>query len=240
MKLRRTGFLTDLTFAGFETFPKARNQRTVIILAVFFLKLFFVDCNPMKILITGATGFIGSCLSKALVDRHKVFALSRSIETESTENGLEAVNADLSHSGFAKKLPPDVDSVIHLAQSEKYRDFPDGVADMCQVNINATLELLEWARRTGVKHFVFASSANVYEETTSTLSEGSKALPNSFYGASKLSAEHLALQYKEFFQVDILRFFTVYGPFQTGMLIPNIIDRSFNDLLSFKLIESHY
>jgi UDP-glucose 4-epimerase len=179
----------------------------------------------MNILITSATGFIGRHLSRVLVARHSVFGLTRSGISALSGLCVEPVIADLSDSTFSNNLPADIDCVIHLAQSVRYRDFPEGVADMSRVNIDATIELLEWARKAGVKQFVFASTANVYGETTTVLTESHPIQPNSFYGASKLAAEHLTRQYQAYFQVDILRLFTVYGPGQKGMLIPNIIER---------------
>ena len=132
---------------------------------------------------------------------------------------------NLSVPNFVEQLPSNIDCLIHLAQSVKYHEFPEGVHDMTRVNINATVELLEWARLSGVKHFVFTSTANVYDETSEVLTEAHPTDPKSFYGASKLCAEHLLRQYQKFFQVCILRCFTVYGPAQRGMLIPNIIER---------------
>ena len=54
-------------------------------------------------------------------------------------------------------------------------------------------------------------------------------MPESFYASSKLSSEYLIRQYQEFFHIDILRLFTVYGPGQRGMLIPNIASRIFSE-----------
>jgi len=96
---------------------------------------------------------------------------------------------------------------------------------MRRVNIDATVDLLEWARKAGVKHFIFTSTANVYGESIVAHSESHLPQPSSFYGASKLAAEHLVMQYQKYFQVDVLRCFTVYGPSQRGMLIPNIMER---------------
>ncbi len=179
----------------------------------------------MNVLITGVNGFIGQHVSRFLTAKHNVFGVTRSSASTHSQAGITMVFADLSDPAFVDFLPPNINCIIHLAQSQRYRDFPDGADDIRRINIDATCKLLEWARKTRVKQFIFTSSANVYGKSTAILTESNATQPESFYGASKLAAEHLVRQYREFFQVDILRLFTVYGPGQKGMLIPNIIER---------------
>ena len=179
------------------------------------------------ILITGINGFIGRRLGRCLASKHDVFGVTRSAlpQTLSFITGVKLISADLSDPRFIDQLPSDIDCVIHLAQSQQYRNFPEGADDMRRINIDATCHLLDWARKTVVKQFIFSSTANVYGRSTAQLTESDATIPESFYGATKLAAEHLVRQYQEFYQVDILRLFTVYGPGQKGMLIPNIADR---------------
>lgn len=180
----------------------------------------------MKILITGATGFIGSKLGRVLAKDNQVYGLVRNENSVSGDYFIP-VFADLTDPKFVSLLPENVDCVIHLAQSLKYRDFPEGVFDINRINVNSTLELLEWARVKRVKKFIFASTANVYGPTEKLLTEACPSDPNSFYGASKLAAENIIKPYAKFFKIDVLRFFTVYGPGQSGMLIPNIAQKVF-------------
>jgi nucleoside-diphosphate-sugar epimerase len=185
----------------------------------------------MNILITGSNGFIGQNLTSHLLrEGHSLYLLTRKAQSASFI-GLNYISIDLSIPGFSRMLPQRIDCIIHLAQSSRYRDFPDGTYDMLRVNINSTVELLEWSRHIKVKQFIFTSTANVYTPSMDILIEESATNPTSFYGASKLAAETCALQYQNFFQVDILRCFTVYGPGQTNMLISNLIKRIENGSL---------
>lgn len=178
----------------------------------------------MKILITGAGGFIGSHLVRSLAEKHTVYAVVKKKRKFVGNPQVNFIEVDLSHKDFVKELPSGINTIIHLAQSSRYREFPEGAEDMVAININSTGLLLDWARRSGIKHFVFSSTANVYAQSSEKFTEKSKTAPNSFYGASKLAAEQLVTQYAQFFAIDILRLFTVYGPGQKGMLIPQIIE----------------
>lgn len=179
----------------------------------------------MNILLTGANGFIGQYARRVLLAKHALYCLQRNVSNVKTSKRYDIIHADLTSPDIQSKLPSNIDCVLHLAQSNQYRSFPDGTEDMRRVNIDATCQLLEWARKSGVKQFIYASSANVYGKSSGLLAESYATQPDSFYGATKLAAEHLVRQYDRFFQIDILRLFTVYGPGQKNMLIPNMIER---------------
>jgi UDP-glucose 4-epimerase len=180
----------------------------------------------LRVLITGAGGFVGSHLVKALVqdDRTEVIGIARK------PSGLffpryRELALDLSTPDFPDRLPPGIDVVVHLAQSLGYRDFPSTADDLFAVNVGSTARLLEWGRTRQIKRFLFASSGNVYTPSALPLKETDPCDPNSFYGVTKLSAELLIRQYSSFFDTTVLRIFGVYGPKQRGMLIPNMIAR---------------
>lgn len=177
----------------------------------------------MRILITGISGFIGGHLEKILSSEYSVFGVIRD-EKQDIHLSVPVI-ADLNDKNYTRNFPKNIDCIVHLAQSPMYRDFPKGVSNMQRVNIDATVQLLEWARKNGVKQFIYTSTANVYTPDSNALHEECPTVPNSFYGATKLAAEHLTRQYQKYFQTDILRLFTVYGPNQRNMLIPNMIER---------------
>lgn len=175
-------------------------------------------------LITGAPGFIGRHMVQALLDSGAtVYAVSRHHQS-STQPRHIPVDADLSALGWTERLPTPVDVVLHLAQSTRYREFPDGSFDMLRVNVDSTLELLEWARIHGVAQFLFASTGNVYRPNPVLHTEDDPCQPTSMYSATKLSAEYLVQQYAKYFRTVIVRLFGVYGPGQKDMVVPNMID----------------
>lgn len=167
-------------------------------------------------LLTGTSGYIGSNLRQYMSTQHyeDLVLVDRS-------GGF-----DLSVPGWSRHLPEkNVDVVIHLAQSRRYREFPDGTDDMFQVNVASTFELLEWARKHGAKKFVLASSGTVYVPKPGKLKETSECKPLSMYAASKICAENLVQAYSRFFDVLILRLFGAYGPGQKQRLITETIER---------------
>lgn len=182
----------------------------------------------MKILVTGASGFIGRSLLPMLAKRgagNTVFAVVRSIPKEAVPN-VKWITTDLGDVEWTKSLPDEpFDMIVHLAQSKHYRDFPSRVDDIFSINVQATVELAEWALRHGVTRFLFASTGNVYGFQNSVHREEDRCNPETMYGASKLSAEILLKPFSEFMDVVVLRLFGVYGPGQTEAMLPGIIQR---------------
>jgi len=177
-----------------------------------------------RILITGATGFIGSHLVPRLADRHEVHALARNVPAGGAA-GVHWIEQDLSRPLEAQRLPGRVDALIHLAQSYRFREFPEGAADTFAVNVQSTFRLLEYARQAGAEQFIHASSGGVYGYSYESLAETAPVDPLNFYISSKYSAELLTASYRQFFRTVVFRFFFVYGPGQKGMLVPNLMQR---------------
>jgi len=133
---------------------------------------------------------------------------------------------DLSRPLNESVLPERVDAVIYLAQSDRFRDFPDGAADMFAVNCAGPAAMLDYARRAGARNFVLASTGGIYAPSADPIAEdGALVAPMGYYPASKRAAELAALAYSGLMNVAILRFFFIYGPGQKRhMLIPRLID----------------
>lgn len=178
----------------------------------------------MNLLITGANGFIGKAMLKQLQSEHRIYALVRDSDSCIKLDNVEFINHDLSSRLDTKVLPKKVDAVIHLAQSNQYRNFPDGMRDMADVNISGLVDVLEYARNASCQQFINFSSGSVYSGAPEAQSEESPIKPSGAYPLTKHIAEQITDLYAEFFTTLNIRLFFPYGPGQQNMLIPNIID----------------
>lgn len=179
-----------------------------------------------NILLTGASGLVGKHLLPLLTERSRVWCLGR--HQGADLKNVCWIETDLSGDLLVNELPSQVDAVIYLAQSRRFRNFPEDASDVFAVNTKAPFLLADWAQKALVKTFIYASTGGVYAPSTAPLDEDS-ALHNreemGFYPASKLAAEHLLAPYSSCFNVFVLRPFFIYGPGQSeGMLVPRLID----------------
>jgi nucleoside-diphosphate-sugar epimerase len=183
-----------------------------------------------RCLVTGVAGFIGSHLAERLLDDGNevigVDSFSDYYPRERKEANLHSVRhharfrlveADLSTVDLSPLLD-GVEYVFHQAAQPGVRaSWGDRFAIYTRDNVIATQRLLEAARRSDLRRFVYASSSSVYGNTTDLpMRETSLPRPVSPYGTTKLAAEHLCNLYHHSFGVPTvsLRYFTVYGPRQ--------------------------
>lgn len=186
----------------------------------------------MKILVTGAAGFIGSSLCERLVKKHQVIGLDnfcdyydisikeRNIQELQKSADFSMIREDLRNRAAIEKIFQDneIDLVVHLAAMAGVRP---SIADpdlYTTVNINGTVNLLDACRNSGVKNFVFASSSSVYGNNKKVPFSEADAVdrPISPYAATKKAGELICHTYHHLFDISMacLRFFTVYGPRQ--------------------------
>jgi UDP-glucose 4-epimerase len=181
----------------------------------------------MRVLVTGGNGLLGRELCRALSEEHQVFGLIHS-PIELPVSNVHYLQIDLSKKIDYSLLPEQIDVVFHLAQSSKFRDFPNGARDTFLVNTSSTLDLLEYCRVAKVQKFFLASTGGVYGDHIGPITEAGMLVPPSdigFYFASKLSAELLSSTYREELSVTILRLFFMYGPRQKpDMFLPRLIN----------------
>jgi len=182
----------------------------------------------MKIVMTGGSGFIGSHVIDALSEEHDLVLLVRKPSPLESRRRVTQVVVDFERETTLSALPDAVDAVIHLAQSEHFREFPDHALDIFRVNTGSTAMLLDYARRAGARTFVLASSGGIYGFGDREFSEDVPLAPRGelgYYLGTKLSSEVLADSYTAYMNVVTLRFFFVYGPRQRGsMLVPRLVE----------------
>jgi nucleoside-diphosphate-sugar epimerase len=182
-----------------------------------------------RIVITGATGLIGSHLLPLLSPEDEVHCLGRrSPEQGSTAARLVHHYADLAAAFPTDGLPGEIDGVICLAQSQNFRAFPEHALDVFDVNVGSVLRLLDYARRAGARSFVSASSGGIYGSATDPVSEEAWIEASGkigFYLSTKLCGEIVAENFSAYMNVAMLRFFFCYGAGQRrSMLMPRLVD----------------
>jgi UDP-glucuronate 4-epimerase len=184
----------------------------------------------MKVLVTGAAGFVGSSLvERALHDGHTVVgidALTDYYDVGLKESNLQRIDSphfalvreDINETDL-EALFDGVDIVFHQAgQPGVRKSWGKDFATYTTQNILATQKLLEQAKQSSqLKRFVYASSSSIYGNAASyPTRESDRPEPISPYGVTKLAAEHLCTLYGQNFGVPTtsLRYFTVFGPRQ--------------------------
>lgn len=181
----------------------------------------------MRVLITGATGFVGMALLRALANDHEVTAL------HSGRNALRPdvaplanwIAMDLGRGLDPDDLPASIDAVVHLAVSPYHRNFPASALDLFNVNTRSTAELLDYAVHAGCEHFICASSGSVYGDPAGVITETTVVSPTAYFASAKAAADLLALGYQDHMTVCVPRIFFPYGPDQHDRLVPNLANR---------------
>lgn len=177
----------------------------------------------MKILVTGATGFVGRHVIQKLSNQHELYCLVRHPDASLTRLGCSVIQADLQYTLNPSSLPEKMDAIIHLASVNAA--FPDQANESFAVVIASTQHLLDYGRRAGIQHFIYASSGSVYGFGTRPWREEDPLQVPTFYAVNKYCAELLVSSYAQCFYTCVLRLFFPYGPGQIGRRIPMVIER---------------
>lgn len=174
-----------------------------------------------NILLTGATGFVGSYFITKYSKKYKIEPFSFLKENVKR---LELNNFD---------LVIHLSALVHQMNGASKKEYK-------KVNVTQTLKLATKARENGIKHFIFMSTVKVYgEETDSVYTENSVCKPEDEYGKSKLTAEQELLKLEdESFKVSIIRTPIIYGDGVKANIksLVNLVDKV--PLLPFRNVQN--
>ena len=158
--------------------------------------------SPLRILVTGGSGFLGSHISDALIDAGNEVTIFDLKQSPHLKGKQDIIIGDILNLDAVTEAMKGIDVVFHLAALADIDVAQDNLYETMKTNVLGTTNVLEAARVNSVKRVVFASTVYVHSRT------------GSFYRVSKHSCELLLEAYYECYglQYTILRFGTLYGP----------------------------
>ncbi|AGB39283.1 NAD-dependent epimerase/dehydratase family protein [Natronococcus occultus] len=185
-----------------------------------------------SVLVTGSSGMIGTALTRCLhADGYDVYGAD--VKSNPWDEELDAATeiVDLREREALRRLPTDVDAVVHLAAHSHVRPLverPEGALE----NVTMTFNVLEFARKNDIQNVLFASSREVYGEERQLVYDEANTQADrgeSPYAASKIGGEAMVTAFSRSYGIttSIARFANVYGRFDvSNRVIPLFIARS--------------
>ncbi len=176
-----------------------------------------------RVLVTGGAGFIGSNLVKGLVEKdHDVTVIDnlstgREEKLSDVKDSIKFHKLDITDDILDRIGNISFDCIFHMAANPSVEFSVRRPLEVDMVNSHGTLNMLEYARKSGSKKFVYSASSAAYGETDcSNNTEDMLPLPLSPYGVSKLCGEYYVRCYDSLFDISTicLRYFNVFGEFQ--------------------------
>jgi len=202
----------------------------------------------MKILVTGADGFIGSHLTELLLtEGYSVKALSQYnsfnywgwLEDIEQNKNLEIVSGDIRDPFYCEEITKDVDIIFHLAALIAIPFSYIAPQSYIETNVNGTINICNAAKVNKVSRLLVTSTSEVYGTAKYVpIDEKHPKQPQSPYSASKIGADAMAMSYYNTFNlpITIVRPFNTYGPRQSARaIIPAIITQIANGIKEIKV-----
>ena len=176
----------------------------------------------MKYVVTGGAGFIGSHITKKLVERGDIVTVIDNMNTgkeknlEPVRDKINFVKGDILDIELLEDMTKDTDGVFHQAALASVQDSFDEPNEYHNVNVNGTENILKLSKKYGFK-IVYASSSSVYGNPIKIpIKESDERNPINPYAETKLKKEELATEYSKMgVSVIGLRYFNVFGKGQS-------------------------
>jgi len=178
---------------------------------------------PKKILVTGL-GFIGSYLVENLLQKHSIIGMGRNAKSNIKNTSNNQLNI-LSHD-LVKPLPDigPIDVVVHTAASHPNSKPIKSDQEFKNSNVDATLQVAEYAKKVGAKAFIYLSSISIYGTIgDQILNEFTQINNPTPYGATKLEGEEVLKNFQNAFPIVCIRLPGIVGPKSQNIWIQRML-----------------
>lgn len=185
-----------------------------------------------KYLVTGASGFVGACIVRRLINNNEdVHVIARKNSENSRlkdiSHKISIHYIDLNNEIEVKKLLKEnsFNVIFHLATYGGY-NYQKDIDNIINTNLNMTWNLFKCCKDSGIEMFINTSSSSEYGEKDEPMNEDMKVDPNNMYGATKAAATILCSTYSKINKIPLVtyRLLSPYGNFDAdSRLIPTVI-----------------
>jgi UDP-glucose 4-epimerase len=188
--------------------------------------------KKLKVLVTGGAGFIGSHLTRRLVEEGCAVTILDNLQSGRIENlvaclgSIRLLQADIRDRDAVMQSMRGIRVVFHLAAQSRVMRASANVGETLSINVAGTATIVEAAHAAGVRRLVFTSSREVYGEPAKLPVDESAALnPKNPYGMSKVAGEMCcSMAAGDGLETSIVRIANAYGPGDRDRVIPRFVE----------------